>query len=94
MTGRRSGRIVFGLGFGVLLLDGAAAVWLGQVSGRSLLVVLGLVLIAAAAGVLVAYRRWLRALDAVDAARADRRQEIRRLRDAVAGARGAGPGLN
>jgi len=94
MTSHRPGRIVFGLGFGVLLLDGAAAVWLGQVSGRALLVVLGLVLIASAAGVVVAYRRWLRALEEVDAARAELRREIRRLRDAVAGARGSGPGLN
>jgi hypothetical protein len=94
MSRRGRGRIVFGLGFVVLLFDGAAAVWLGQVSARPLLVGVGLALIAAAAAVVVAYRRWLRALEAVDAARAELREEIRRLRDAVAAARGSGPGLN
>jgi len=94
MSRRRNGRVVFGLAFAVLLFDGAAAVWLGQLSGRSLLVVLGLVLIAAAAGVVVAHGRWHRALEAVEAARAELHQEIRRLREALAASRHAGPGRN
>jgi disulfide bond formation protein DsbB len=91
---RRGARIVFGIGFMVLLLDGAAAIWLGQVSGRVLLVVVGLMLIAAAVGLSVAYRKWMAALDEVHAARADLKAEVGRLRAAAAAARGDRPSPN
>jgi hypothetical protein len=78
---------VFGVGFVVLLIDGAGAIFLGQVSGRSLLVWVGLLLILAAGGLVVAYRRWMIALDAVDEARRDLVGEIARLRGAVQDAR-------
>ncbi len=78
---------MFIVGFVVLLIDGAAAVWLGQLTGRRLLIFVGLGLLAAALGLVVAWRRWQEALDAVDAARADLKQEIARLRAAAAEAR-------
>lgn len=80
---RRTGRIVFRAGFGVLLADGALAIWLGQVSGSLGMVVVGLVLLAAAAGLHVAYRHWQRVLEEVDAARAELRREIGALRAAA-----------
>lgn len=91
MSKRRTGRIVFTIGFVVLLLDGAAAVWLGQISGRRLLVYVGLALIAAAAGLVLAYRRWQDALAEVDEARNDLRLEIGKLRAAADRARGRKP---
>ena len=87
MTNRRVARGVFGLGFVLLLLDGAAAIWLGQLSGRGILVGVGLSLVLAAAGLVFAYRRWMAAMDAVDAVRRDLHQEIARLRDAAQDAR-------
>ena len=87
MTNRRVVRGVFGLGFVLLLLDGAAAIWLGQLSGHGILVGVGLLLVLAAAGLVFAYRRWMTALDAVDAARRDLHEEIARLRGAVQDAR-------
>ena len=87
MTKRRTGRISFVVGFAVLLLDGAAAIWLGQLSGRGILVGVGLLLVAAAAGLVFAYRKWMVALDAVDAARRDLHEEIGRLRSAAEDAR-------
>jgi len=85
---RRRGRALFAIGFIVLLADGAAAIWLGQISRRPLLIIVGLGLIAAAAGVILAWRRWLEALAAVDAARAELKVEIGRLREAAEEARG------
>lgn len=87
MTGRGTGRLVFGVGFALLLADGAALIWLGQLSGNRPMVVIGCVLTLAAALLVVAYRRWLRALDDVDLLRRDLRREVDRLRDAVAAAR-------
>jgi ABC-type Fe3+ transport system permease subunit len=84
---RRTARVVFAVGFVILLADGAAAIWLGQISDRPLLSVVGVVLALAAAGLAFAYRRWMTALDAVDEARRDLHAEIGRLRDAVAAAR-------
>ncbi len=94
MTKRRTPRIVFGVGFVVLLADGAAAIWLGQVSGRTALVVVGVMLVAAAGGLVVAYRRWMAALDAVHEARREFQAEVARLRDAASAARGGRPHLN
>ncbi len=94
MTKRRTARIVFGIGFVVLLADGAAAIWLGQVSGRTALVVVGVMLVAAAGGLIVAYRRWMTALDAVDEARRDLQAEVARLRHAASAARGGRPNPN
>ena len=91
MKRRRSVRLVFGVGFVILLADGAAAVWLGQVSGRTGLVVVGLLLVIAAAGLVVAYRRWMAALEAVDELRRDLHQEIARLREAADQAAGRRP---
>ncbi len=87
MTRRGTSRIVFIVGFVVLLLDGGAAIWLGQLTGRPVLVGVGLALLAAAVGLVVAWRRWQEALDAVDLARADLKAEVARLRSAAAEAR-------
>lgn len=83
MTPRRSGRLVFGVAFVILLIDGAAAIWLGQISGRGILVVVGLALVLAAAGLVLVYRRWRAALEEIDAARRDLQAEIGALRSAV-----------
>jgi len=91
MTARSRGRTVFLVGFVVLLLDGAAAIWLGQVSGRGVLVGVGVVLVAAALGLALLFRRWLAALDAVDAAQREARREVEALRRAASDARAARP---
>jgi len=83
--------VVFGIGFVVLLVDGAAAIWLGQLSGRGLLVSVGVALLLAAAGLVAAYRRWMEALDAVDQARRELKAEVGRLRDAAGAARTSRP---
>ena len=87
MTDRRVTRGVFGLGFVLLLLDGAAAIWLGQLTGRTILVGVGLLLVLASSGLVFAYRRWMTALDDVDALRRELHEEITRLRGAVQDAR-------
>lgn len=91
MNRRRKGRVLFGLGFVVLLIDGAAAIWLGQVSGRASLIVVGVMLVFAALAVIWAWHRWQEALDAVDVARAELKMEIGRLRQAADQARGRTP---
>ena len=99
MTSRRTARAartagaVFGVGFAVLLLDGAGAIFLGQVSGRGALVGVGLLLVAAAVALVFAYRSWMAALEAVDVARRELQQEIGRLRGAVRDARAGGNGF-
>jgi UPF0716 family protein affecting phage T7 exclusion len=80
----------FTVAFVVLLLDGVAAIWLGQVTGRGSLLVLGLVLMAAALGVGALYQRWRRALVEIEAARDDLQREIGALRRAVEDARAGG----
>jgi hypothetical protein len=85
----RTGRFVSAAGFIVLLADGTAAIWLGQVSGHPLLIVVGLALIAVAAGLALVYRRWRAALDDVAAARDALRSEIGALRGALDAARAA-----
>ncbi|MEK7667605.1 MAG: hypothetical protein AAB409_03055 [Gemmatimonadota bacterium] len=90
MTRRGRGRLAFWAAFVVLLLDGAAATWLGQVSARGLLIGVGLVLMAASAGLALVYRRWQAAMDDVDAARRAVRSEVEALRQAVHDAR-SGP---
>ena len=92
MTARGRGRTMFGMGFVVLLVDGAASIWLGQVSGRGVFVGFGLALGAAAAGLGLVYRRWRAALDEVDAARHAMRVEVEALRRAVHDARAGGGG--
>jgi len=87
MTVRGRGRTVFLVGFVVLLLDGAAAIWLGQVSGRGVLVGVGVVLVAAALGLALVYRRWLAALAEVDRAQREAHREVEALRRAASGAR-------
>ncbi len=87
MSRRRTANVVFVVGFVVLLLDGAAAIWLGQVSGRGLLIGVGVLLLAAAGWLVLYHRRWMEALDAVDAAKRELHEEIGRLRSAAADAR-------
>ncbi len=91
MNVRRRGRLVFLVAFVVLLLDGAAAVWLGQVSGRGLLVGVGIVLLAAATGLALLHRSWQTALDRVDEAQAAMHRELDALRRAASDARGGRP---
>jgi hypothetical protein len=80
---RRRGRLLFGVAFVTLLVDGVAAIWLGQVGARWPLVVLGAGLVAAALGVAVFYRRWQAALEEVEAARRALRAEVEALKRAV-----------
>ncbi len=87
MTKRRTARVVFAVGFVVLLIDGAGAIFLGQLLGRSIVVWVGLLLLAAAGALVVAYRRWMIALEAVDEARRELVGEIVRLRGAARDAR-------
>lgn len=87
MTLRGRGRATFAVAFVVLLADGAAAIWLGQLSGRGIVVGVGVVLAAAALGVAVLYGRWRAAVDEADAARRAMRREVDTLRRAVAGER-------
>jgi membrane protein implicated in regulation of membrane protease activity len=85
-------QLVLGAGFVILLADGAAAIWLGQVSGRRGLVVVGLLLLVAAAVLVVLYRRWMADLDEVEALRREVHREIARLRNAADEAAGRRPG--
>jgi hypothetical protein len=87
VTKRRTARIVFGVGFVVLLIDGAGCIFLGQLLGRNILVWVGLSLLAAAGALVIAYRRWMIALDAVDEARRELAREIVHLRGAARDAR-------
>lgn len=80
----------FVVAFVVLLLDGVAAIWLGQVTGRRSLLVMGLVLMAAALGVGALHQRWRRALIEIEAARDDLKREIGALRRAVEDSRAGG----
>ena len=91
MTLRERGRATFVVAFVVLLADGGAAIWLGQISGRGLLVGLGLVLVIAALALAVLHRRWQAALDEVDAAQRAMRREVDALRQAVMDARAGRP---
>lgn len=88
----RKWTVAFGFAFVVLVLDGVAAIWLGQLTGRRSLLVVGLLLMAAALGVGVIYQKWRRALDEIEAARADLKREIGALRRAVEDSRAGGRG--
>lgn len=81
---------MFAVAFVLLLLDGVAAVWLAQVTGRRALLVTGLLLIAASLAVGLLYQRWRRAIEEIEAARRELQQEIGALRRAVEDARGDG----
>jgi hypothetical protein len=83
-------RATFGVAFVVLLLDGMAAVWLGQVTGRRALLAAGLVLMAAALGVGLMYQRWRKAIDDIETARKDLIDELGALRRAVEDSRAGG----
>lgn len=87
MKNRRSVRLVFGIGFVVALLDGAALVWLGQLLGRGIFVGAGVVLLLASAGVVIVYRRWMKVLDDIEVDRREARSAFEALRDAVGQAR-------
>jgi UPF0716 family protein affecting phage T7 exclusion len=84
---------MFTVAFVVLLADGAAAIWLGQISGRGVVLGVGVVLVAAALGLAALHRRWQAALDEVDAARRAMRREVDALRRAVVDARAGRPPL-
>lgn len=84
----RTGRIAFIAGFVVLLVDGAAAVWLGQLTDHAALVVVGVLLFAGALALAEWYRRWRRALADIEAARRDLHAQIGALRRAVEETRG------
>jgi hypothetical protein len=80
---RRPGRVLYGIAFVVLLADGVAAIWLGQVGGRVALVVLGACLVLGSLGLGVLYKRWQAALEEVDRARRALRDEVEALRRVV-----------
>jgi hypothetical protein len=83
MSVRRPGRILYGIAFVVLLADGVAAIWLGQVGARTALVVLGACLVLGAIGLGILFRRWEAALEEVDRARRALRAEVEALRRVV-----------
>ena len=83
MTRRKLVRACMIVGFVAFLLDGAAAIWLGQVSGRPVLVGVGVMLLVVAAGIVAAYYRWLRLLEEVDAGRRALREDLEQLRSDV-----------
>lgn len=88
MNKRRPGRLMSAIAFWVLLLDGALAIWLGQMSGRTSLIITGLVLLGAAGFVVLGYRRWQRRIAEIEAARDELKAELALLRNAVDEARG------
>lgn len=90
MIARGAGRVVFWVAVVVLLGDGVAAAWLGQLTGHRALLVVGVVLLGAALAVALVYNRWLAALAEVDAARKDLARELRDLRRALDEARASG----
>lgn len=90
----KAGRVAFAVAFVVLLLDGVAATWLGQITAHRALLVAGVVLIGTAASVALLYHRWLTALAEVEAARRDLMQELGALRRAVEDSRAGGPQHN
>jgi hypothetical protein len=90
---RRPGRVLYGIAFVVLLADGVAAIWLGQVGGRVALIVLGACLVLGSLGLGVLYQRWQAALEEVDRARRALRDEVEALRRVVSqGGDGGGAG--
>ncbi len=84
MNRRRLVRACMLVGFFAFLIDGAGAIWLGQVSGRRVLVLVGVMLLVVAAGVVAAYYRWLRLLEEVDRGRKELREDLERMRSDVA----------
>jgi len=84
---RRPGRVLYGIAFLVLLADGVAAIWLGQVGARTALVVVGVCLVLGALGLGVVYRRWQAALEEVEVVRRALRHDVEELRRIVGGAR-------
>lgn len=83
MNRRKLVRACMIVGFLAFLLDGAGAIWLGQVSGRKILVVVGVLLVAVSASVIGAYFRWVRLLGEVDAGRRELREDLERMRSDV-----------
>ena len=79
--------LVFAAGFLLLLVDGAALVWLGQLLGRPILIIVGVVLLLASAGIVIAWRRWIQLLEDVEAERRGVKDAIKGLRDALSEAR-------
>jgi hypothetical protein len=73
------------LAAGFLGFDGAALIGLGWWSGRAWLTVMGLVLFLSSGLVLVTWRRHLRRLDDITAARRELREETESLRRLLGG---------
>ncbi len=68
---------------GFLAFDGAALLGLGVWSGRTMLLVLGAILLASSGVVLLFWRWHLRRLDEIAEARADLREEAEEMRRAL-----------
>ncbi len=90
MTRRRPGRVIALIAFVLLLVDGAAAIWLGQIGRRPALLVAGVFFVLLSLGVGLLYRRWQARLDDLDRARRALKDEVEALRRAVQEARGSG----
>jgi membrane protein implicated in regulation of membrane protease activity len=73
------------LAAGFLAFDGAALVALGAWSGRTALLVAGLVLVLSSGVVLLVWRRHLRRLDEIREARRELREEAEELRRLLRG---------
>jgi uncharacterized membrane protein len=71
----------------VLAFDGAALVGLGHMSGRALLIPVGLVFFVSSGLILLYWRWYRRRLDDIVAARRALSEEARALRDSVSGRR-------
>lgn len=83
MTRKKFMNGVFVVGFVVLLADGAAAIWLGQLWGRTPVVLAGLLLLAAAIGTAFWHRRWRSDLASIEQAQRERRDSIDELRSVL-----------
>ncbi len=74
---------VFVIAFVLLLLDGAALIWLGQLWGRLLVVVAGVLFLVASVAVAFWHRTWMKDLEAIEIAKRERRQSIDDLRSVL-----------
>ena len=69
----------------VLAFDGAALAWLGYLTGRAVLLPVGLVFFVSSGLILLYWRWYRRKLDDILAARRALSEEARALRDSVSG---------
>jgi hypothetical protein len=73
----------------VLAFDGAALAGLGYMTGRALLIAVGVVFFVSSGLILLYWRWYRRTLDDISAARRALSEEARALRDSVSGKRKA-----